>query len=259
MTAKTTITFLGTGGGRHVTASQLLQTGGFVIRYGDSQIVCDPGPGHLVHANRNKIRPQETDIVFVSHTHVDHSSDFSALIDAITEGKKYSRGTFICPSEVRTSELNSFHQTAGERFIDCDTISQYTHRNVHFEFFRLDHPGSCYGFRLRTPTCTIGYIADTEYFESLHKTIKGCDIVIINMTAPHFKQFKGHLNTTDVIDILSQLTAKPRQVILTHRGIALTDPTICDAELSLIRQKHSIDVCFAHDNTTVDTETGHWS
>lgn len=258
MDTPTTITFLGTGGGRHITASQLLQTGGFVIQADDKQIVCDPGPGHLVHARRNCISPKETDIVFVSHQHVDHSNDFSALIDAITEGKKYTRGTFICASDVRESELNPFHQSAGERFIACDTIDTFTSGNLLFSFFPLNHPGNCYGFTLTTPHGIIGYIADTEYTPALSEPVEGCDVLIINMTAPHSERFPGHLNTSDVINLISQLDTKPQHIILTHRGIRLADDDICSQELDLLTQKLGLEVSFAQDNAVYDYKTLQW-
>jgi len=81
------ITFLGSGGGRVVFANQLRNFGGFVINLDGHQVHFDPGPGALNCLAANMISPSDTDVIFVSHAHIDHVNDLNAVVDAITLGE----------------------------------------------------------------------------------------------------------------------------------------------------------------------------
>ena len=49
------VIFLGTGGARMVMSSQVLSTGGMILEMDDTLLSIDPGPGAIVHANREGI------------------------------------------------------------------------------------------------------------------------------------------------------------------------------------------------------------
>ncbi len=251
------ITFLGTGGGRHVIANQTRQTGGFVIFTETHQIVCDPGPGHIVHATQNKISPKDTDIIFISHEHIDHCNDFAVLIDAITEGKRYKKGVFIAPKNVHTHTIHPFYHDAGKLLIHPEENDFWKTKDIHFTFYALDHPGGAYGFMLHTKQATIGYIADTNYFPTLSDSFSGADCLIINMTSPHTNRFPGHLNTDDTLSILTAMNKKPKTLFITHRGLEMSDE-IATKEARYIKQKTGIKTIIARDNHTFDCIKDTW-
>src|SRR3990172_1659532 len=89
------IIFLGSGGGRIVLANQFVATGGFVIRTKGYQVWIDPGEGALVRAAKNKVKASDTDVIFVTHHHLDHANDVNAIIDAMTIGGERQKGVLI--------------------------------------------------------------------------------------------------------------------------------------------------------------------
>ena len=64
-----TIRFLGTGGARFVVSRQIRSSAGMWLRFGDTQIQVDPGPGALVRALSAlpPCVPQELDAIVLSH------------------------------------------------------------------------------------------------------------------------------------------------------------------------------------------------
>jgi len=100
------IIFLGTGGGRIVVANQIAATGGFIIQLSGYQIHVDPGPGALVRARQYGIKVPKTNIVYVTHHHIDHANDLNAIVDAITLGGIHQRGVLISTSTVINGSEN---------------------------------------------------------------------------------------------------------------------------------------------------------
>jgi phosphoribosyl 1,2-cyclic phosphodiesterase len=64
------------------------------LRFGETQIQVDPGPGALVRALSAlpPCVPQELDAIVLSHKHLDHAGDVNAMIEAMTSGGFRPRG-----------------------------------------------------------------------------------------------------------------------------------------------------------------------
>ena len=62
------IRFVGTGGARFVAAQQTRSTGGLWLKYHDTNIYIDPGPGALVrlHALREHLEPARLDGMLIN-------------------------------------------------------------------------------------------------------------------------------------------------------------------------------------------------
>ena len=93
--------FLGSGGARFVVARQLRASGGMWMRFGETQIHVDPGPGALVRALSHvpPCNPRELDAIVLSHKHLDHSGDVNALVEAMTSGGFRRRGMLLAPAD----------------------------------------------------------------------------------------------------------------------------------------------------------------
>jgi ribonuclease BN (tRNA processing enzyme) len=65
----------------------------------------------------------------------------------------------------------------------------------------------------------IGYTSDTEYYEELGERLAGCDILIANCLKPEKDGIPDHLETTDVIRLLSD--ARPKLCVITHMGLKM--------------------------------------
>ena len=91
------IRFLGTGGARFVVARQIRASGGIWLRFGETQIHVDPGPGALVRALSAvpPCEPPQLDAIVLSHKHLDHSGDVNVMIEAMCQGGWKRRGALL--------------------------------------------------------------------------------------------------------------------------------------------------------------------
>ncbi|MBV8155907.1 MAG: MBL fold metallo-hydrolase, partial [Candidatus Eremiobacteraeota bacterium] len=76
------------------------------MRFGDTQVQVDPGPGALVRALSHvpPCNPRELDAIVLSHKHLDHAGDVNALIEAMTSGGFRRRGAVMAPADALEGE-----------------------------------------------------------------------------------------------------------------------------------------------------------
>ena len=127
---KSKIIFLGSGGGRKVTASQARATGGFVVKVGTEQIHADPGPGAIVNAVQFGIDVADTTMILVSHFHVDHSNDVNAIINTMTFSGKDKKGVLFANEICDKSNLTKCHMDAVEKYVKLKHCEKKTVRNI---------------------------------------------------------------------------------------------------------------------------------
>src|SRR5512146_2873096 len=98
--------FLGTAGARHVVATQVRHSGGIVYTVGSTRLWVDPGPGALVRAlaSRPKIDPARIDALLVTHRHLDHAGDATAVVEAVTRGGFRRRAALFAPADALDEE-----------------------------------------------------------------------------------------------------------------------------------------------------------
>jgi len=214
------IIFLGSGGGRVVIAHQYRGTGGFVINVDGQQIHVDPGPGALSAAAEYNINTQATDIIFVSHEHIDHANDINAIIAAITlDGVRNTRGTLLAPSSItqKGGWLLPRYKNLLKQTINIKPGDKKEIGNLIFEITETRHDAKdCVGFKLHAPSCTIGYTSDTKYFQRLGKIYRGCHVLIANVLRPGQEDYKTHLSSKYASKLAE--AAQPELFIIQHFG-----------------------------------------
>ena len=217
------ITFLGVGGGRIVVTNQIRATGGFMIKLGEHQIHVDPGPGAIARARQYDVREASTDIVFVSHRHIDHANDVNAVIDAITLGGIHKRGILISTKAVisgvgkESPWLNSFYKRQLKACFVLRVGDNVRIGDLNFVATKTQHDEPYnIGFRLEGLGITIGYTSDTAYWPGLAKEFKGCSLLILNVLRPGRDRWKTHMCSEDAIKLLSQV--RPELAIIQHFG-----------------------------------------
>lgn len=208
-----------------VVINQMRKSGGMWLTLGKKNILLDPGPGCLVRCTDLGLDPGKLDAIAISHRHIDHTNDVNIMIEAMSGGGFKPKGALLAPRDC----------LEGEDPVVLRYVRGYIHNNIHvigdgFECtldgvaikaaVRLHHAGvDAYGLRFPFEGKTLGYVADTEYFDELPYAFRGCDYLIVNMVRmTHDKVFQ-HLIPGDVIKLLK--VAKPGMAILNHFGMQI--------------------------------------
>ncbi len=253
------IIFLGTGGGRIVLANQLTATGGFVIQLAGHQIHLEPGPGALVRAKQYGVRANKTDIIFVSHHHIDHVNDLNVLVDAITLGGIHEKGIVISTPTVLSGgndELAWLQPMYRKKLKECFAIRPGDNvkvGNLTFTATKTKHDVEhSMGLILESSALKIGYTGDTSNFPELAEIYKDVDILILNVLRPAKDKWKTHLCSNDAAKIIEKV--QPRLAIIQHYGAKmLRAKPIYEART--IQQKTGVRTIAAMDGMKIDLKT----
>ncbi len=215
------IIFLGTAGARFVVIRQLLASGGAWLKFGDVELLLDPGPGCLVYSAKKKLDATHLKGIILSHKHIDHSGDVNIMLEAMTEGGFERRGVLFAPADAFDNGAVVFPYALDypEKVEVLREGGQYTVGDVFFQTpVRHRHPVETYGFIFRTPRHTVAWITDTKYFDGLADYYRG-ELLVINVVMLEPRDGVDHLAISEARRIIQE--AKPRVAILTHFGMSI--------------------------------------
>jgi len=245
------ITFLGTGGARVMVANQVLASGGMWLKFGETEILLDPGPGSIVRTTERKLRADKLSAVIISHRHLDHSADVNIMLEAMTQGGFKPHGYFFAPSDAFNEEPVVYSYL--KRFLSGIEIlkegGNYSVNSVSFSTpVRHIHPVETYGLIFKTPNHTFSYIADSRYFDALSHHYGG-ELLIINLVFLEPNPLIDHLSVRDAREIINHL--KPKVAILTHFGMHVWRAKPWEIADSLSRET-GVNVIAARDGMVFD-------
>ncbi|NOR84855.1 MBL fold metallo-hydrolase [archaeon] len=219
-----TIRFVGTGGGRMATTTQLRKTAGLYLELQGVRIYLDPGPGALVYARAEKLPLEKLDCVIVSHAHIDHINDAQVLIEAMTHGAREKRGIFVGTKSVM-KQITDYHKDApnsvlivkaGDKFKIGD-LNVIATKTIHTDAYGV-------GFKFFASK-KISYVGDTIYSKEISKAHASADILILNClylvneNKGKNIEFAKHMDLDDAIKFV--LDIKPKLCILQHFGMGM--------------------------------------
>jgi len=256
------IKFLGTSGGRFVTAKQLRSSAGTFIKIKNKNILFDPGPGSLVKCTESNppIDVTKIDAVILSHAHIDHTNDANIIIDAMTYGGLKKRGLLFAPEECINGE-NAVILKYLRNFLDNIVIlkpeQEYNIDNLSFSTsIKHQHQAETYGIMFNC--CNnkkISFMVDTKYFPELAESYKNTSILIINVLRymPYNKNEKVmHLSVEDAKQIIKKI--KPEKTILTHFGMTMLKANPWETARKLTEET-GLEVIAATDGMTIEINT----
>ena len=203
-------------------------TGGLVFQSEKLQIHVDPGPGAIVRAKQYGINPTKTNILILSHAHTDHVNDALVMMEAMTSGTREKKG-IVLANKTCVEGCGKFAPLFSDYYKDMvRELGVFTHGDVYksgnaiIQAFRTKHddPESM-GFVIEVDEIRIGYVSDSEYFEGLAESIKGCEVIIVNMLRPGGERYQGHMCTEDVIKLVKK--SNPKLVLLSHLGFKILE------------------------------------
>jgi ribonuclease BN (tRNA processing enzyme) len=218
--AAATITFLGTAGARFMVSLQLAASGGMWLDLNGTKILIDPGPGCIVQATKRKLDAAKLSAIILSHRHLDHAADTNIMVEAMTNGGFKKHGRLFLPSDALETEpvIFSYLKSYIEGITVLEADKDYQAGDIPFRTsVRHVHPVETYGMVFTVNGQTLGYLADTRYFEELVESYAGCDLIIINMVFTEAPPPADHLSVPDVERLIPEI--KPRTVILSHFGM----------------------------------------
>jgi phosphoribosyl 1,2-cyclic phosphodiesterase len=251
--------FLGTAGARFAVSTQLRHSGGLLWTLGDTTLWVDPGPGALVRAlaSRPKVDPSRVDALLLTHAHLDHVGDATAVVEAMTRGGFTRRGTLLAPRSALEGEPVVFRYAQG--FVERREILVPGGRYVLGPGVTLetplahDHGVETYGYRLAChdpstgagPAFRAAHVVDTYWMEELAGAYAGVDLLLVNTTRQHGRERRYlHLGLDDAEALV--LAVRPRLAVLTHFGMQLP-PQKAEAAALSISERTGVPVVAARD------------
>ena len=251
----TKIIFLGTAGTVNVSSKGLRSSAGIIIQHGGVQMHLDPGAGVAHMAKQLGVNLHHTNVVLVSHNHLNHCNDLNYVIDAMTHGGIEKRGLIMASKSVLQNTENShpyitrYHQTLVDKIIALEPRHKVGVDLVEVNTIPIEHTDKyAVGFKIYFPGFILGYSSDTKYSEELVESLKGCDMLILNVPFPG-KNGKGlNLDSDSAEKIISMV--KPRLAVLTHFGLEMlkVDPL---EEARKIQRKTNVTTIAARDGTVI--------
>jgi phosphoribosyl 1,2-cyclic phosphodiesterase len=244
------IKFFGTGGARFVVSSQIRATGGLWLRYRDTNLYIDPGPGAIVRISESgdPFTPKRLDGLILTHKHLDHANDANVIIEAMTEGGFNRQGTLFCPADAMGEDpiILRHARTYPASTVLLEPGGLYSIKDVSFSTpVKHRHPVDTYGLLFSLST-TIGLITDTRYFDELPDHYPAeCLIVNVLRTQPiEDHDPVEHLALGDFVRIINRI--RPRVAIMTHFGLKMVKEGPDEIAADISRQT-GIRVIAAHD------------
>lgn len=241
--------FLGTGGGRYVTAEQRRKTAGIIVSTEETQIHIDPGPGALVYTHQED-KSEDTEAVLVSHAHPDHSNDVEPIIEMMTEAYKHPGAVFAnetCLSGYSDIEkvISNYHQGLCGTVNQLEEDSEFEFKDLKVRSQQMFHSDpKTQGFTLETDKKKIGFWTDTEFSEELLDFYGGCDTMIIYCTRPKGEGIRNHTSVSDIPEIVEKV--EPGTVIVTHFGYKFLESDL-EEQKNWLKEECESKIIFAED------------
>ncbi len=225
------LVILGSGGGRHQIRTQHRATGGFLFKFNGLQAHIDPGPGAIVRINQYGEDPLKTELFIVSHSHVDHYNDLSAVIESSRESlhdknyNYYKKGVLITTDDV-ISLISDYHLNMVEKIVKFKTGDIIIYKGVEIIGSKVVHSPNNEGFGLRfnLDDYSLAYSSDTMVFDGFSDQFADVNILILNLLRPDSVTCKRHVCTDEVIPYLNKISTPLDCLIISHFGSFMDGP-----------------------------------
>lgn len=230
------------------------------LRFGETQIHVDPGPGALVRALSHvpPCNPRELAAIALSHKHLDHAADATAMIEAMTSGGFRKRGMLLAPKDALEGEPTVLPYAQGfVEQLDVVEAQSGPYRIGDVEMYtsiKHHHAVETYGMHFRFNGLRVAYLPCGRYFDGLAADYKAHDpdVLIVNVLRFSDAMNVDHLTWDDARRIVEEVA--PRVAIFQHFGTKMIE-----AEPAKLAQKLEDDLgvraIAAYDGLEIDLDT----
>lgn len=224
---------------------------GFIVELGKTRMVVDPGVDFMYRLVRSNYELETINSLFVSHEHLDHSSDANTLIDWLL---RFQRNLKIFTNEKTISEarISRYHSkpkkfkngNKHELYVASASSPVSLSDTQGIKFIPLNHDTECFGFTILDSKNDIklSYISDTGYAKSLEfngseidfhdieysldatplsyhykikKSVENSSTLIVNIDSfVYNRKSSTHLTVTDLLHLVKGSSIK--LIIITH-------------------------------------------
>ena len=225
------LVILGSGGGRHHIRTQHRATGGILYKFNGIQAHIDPGPGATVRINQYGEDPTKTELFIVTHLHIDHFNDISAIIESSRDtlhDKNYNyvkKGVLITTNDT-LEFISEYHLNMPEKVIRFKAGDKFFYNGAELIGTKVVHSPKIEGFgiKFKLKDYTIAFTSDTMVFDGFSEQFSDVNILILNLLRPDSVTCKRHLCTDEVIPYLNRIDPPLDGLIITHFGSFMDGP-----------------------------------
>lgn len=219
-----TLTVLGAG---TCVPSRARRSAAHHLDLGRAQVLLDCGPGTLHGLDEHGVQWTELTHVAVSHYHVDHVGDLSALLFALEHGTRPRRAapiTLLGPVGF-TRFLKGLAAALGDHLLrpsfevevceiggGCpfdDPAGAFT-----LEASATPHTEESLAYRLSGPWGAIGYTGDTGPSEEVASFLRGCRVLLGECSLEDPPSMDWHLSPSRLAELAA--IARPELLVVTH-------------------------------------------
>ncbi len=157
---------------------------GFYIKYNDLEMIVDPGINILERAERIGVNLALTNVLFISHAHIDHKNDSNVVAEMVSYRKDAVLNILLSQSSLDDGAISHYHSSSqGTNLILFDKNKEIElYSGAKLNPIEVIHSISgAYGFILDLNGLKIGYTGDTG-FNATYKTADGREVSILEET-----------------------------------------------------------------------------
>lgn len=179
-------------------------TSSYLLQINGKNVLLDCGAGAFSRLTKI-IKPEEIDVIFLSHFHFDHTSDVGVLTycyQSLFAKGHTKKPVVFCPDEggaLVDSVINCPYFDVN--VVRGGEISMYD--DIDFEFFEMRHPVKSVGVKISANGKTFAYTGDTNVCDSLLDLYDGSDLVLADgaFLIEDWNESLPHLSVDHVIKL----------------------------------------------------------
>lgn len=215
------ITLVGTGTG---VPSLRRNPPCILMKLGEKRAIFDSGPGTLKNLLKLGVDFLNLDIIFYTHLHLDHISEFAAIMFAAKIPPTIRKKPLVVygPRGLKEYYKKICDLYKGTLYTDAYEIKveEIENTTIDIDDFKihaktLEHHDGSMGYRIVSPEGkTAVYSGDTDYCNEIIDLSKNADLLIIECSFPGEIKMPGHLSPKEV-GIVAR-TANAKKLVLVH-------------------------------------------
>lgn len=215
------ITLVGTGTG---VPSLRRNPPCILMKLGEKRAIFDSGPGTLKNLLELGVDFLNLDIVFYTHLHLDHISEFAVIMFAAKIPPTIRKKPLVVygPGGLKEYYKKLCDLYRGTLCTDAYKvkIEEIENKTVDIDGFKihtktLKHHDGSMGYRIVSPEGKIAvYSGDTDYCNEVIDLSKNADLLMLECSFPGEIKMKGHLSPKEVGMVAREANAK--KLVLVH-------------------------------------------